>query len=1193
MKYFNFKFFLLALSAFASIAVNAQKVEALNFWSAPTKSLIRPGVPPRINADKYHLIQLDTLQMKAALANAPKEFTQAAKDHPLILAFPMPDGKMANFKVVATQNMAPELEAQFPNIRTYGGQGIDDPTATIKIDFTELGFHSMVLSSRTGSYFVDPAYVGDKVVYSVYYKKDFKKKEPFAEELIRSTSLINNGNPLPASKPPAAKCISSQLRTYRAAVACTGEYAVAAVGVASPTVAQTLSAIVTSVNRVSGIYEIEVDIRLQLIATESNIVFVNANTDPFAGNNNANTLISESQSVITSKIGSANFDIGHTFSTGGGGLAQLGCVCTASTKASGITGSPSPVGDASYVDYVAHEMGHQFGGDHTFNAATGSCSGNGSTNANAEPGSGTTIMAYAGICNTTNDLQPHSDPIFHAISYDQIVNYSNNAAGNTCPVFNSTGNSFPTVNAGPDYYIPISTPFVLRGSATDPNGDTLTYLWEQTNTGGAFSNWNAPAGDAPIFRDFTPLDSAVRTFPKLADVISNKNTIGELLPTYARVLEFRLTARDNRSTGGGVCNDVMKVNVIKTAAFAVTYPNAATTWSQGEFRTVTWNVSGTNAAPIRCAYVAIELSIDGGNTYPFVLKDSTANDGSEPVIVPKLLSTKARIRVRSLGNIFFDISNANFTIQLPKAATYSLGFPNTTSTCAGSQAKFVVNVNAVGNFTKTVTLSATGLPGNAIASFSNNGFVPSDSSIITIDNTAGLAPGTYSFILTAVGDTSTQVRTLSFKIVDVSTLSVNGVSPAPNATGFTLNPIFAWSANANAVSYDLLVSTDSLFSNIVYSATGILDTFYVTSSQLSNATLYYWKVRPISNVCGGIVGQYFTPTKFQTAINACYSYTKTAPVTISATAVSTVNSSINVPNDSNAIGTIQKVSVLNVDITHSAIGDLKISLVSPQATAAVLVNSVCDTSKNLKLSFDDASPISAIACPPTSGAVVKPVDALSIFNGGSPVGNWLLRINDQVKGNGGKLNSWTLQICRSITVPLPVSWLSFTATKQGENSGVLLKWQTANEENNQNFQVEKSLDGKYFSALTTVKGNYNPNTINDYYYNDLSENSGVVYYRIKQIDNNSKSSYSKIISVEFTPKVSVSLYPNPAKTNVLVKSVEKINEIQIYGINGQLLYKNKPNSYNISVPVLDFASGAYTVRIVTAKEVINQKLIVQ
>jgi hypothetical protein len=593
-----------------------------------------------------------------------------------VITLPLPDGTIQHFRVVEAPIMEAGLATQFPNWKTFSIAGIEDPNASGKLDWNEFGFHGMVRSIN-GGFFIDPYCVGNTSDYITYYVNDFVKdpsqRLPEAgvvsmpEDKSHGTlfegkkaSSLNELN----SMPPAA-CVGTQLRTYRLAVACTGEYAVAATGLSNPTVAQTLAKIVTSVNRVDGVYETEVAVRLVLVATETMVVFTSASTDPFNGNNNAGTLINESQTIITNTIGTANFDIGHTFSTGGGGLAGLGVVCVNAQKASGITGSPNPVGDPYDIDYVAHEVGHQFRGNHTFNGLTGSCNGNRNASTSVEPGSGVTIMGYAGIC-TSNDLAPNSIAYFHAISYDEVVNFVMTGNGSSCPVISTTTNNPPVVTGSGNYVIPKNTAFALTGSATDPDGHALTYSWEECDNGPSGGNWNN--GNKPYFRSYNPVATPTRLFPN-ATVLATGNyttTKGEFVPQTAQTLSFRLTARDNKMGGGGVCYAINTVTVNGTAGpFALTYPSAASIfWGIGTQQTITWNVNGTTAAPVSCDTVKIWISYNSGTTYSLIT-NSTPNDGTELITVPTLTATinTCRIKVESKGNIFFDISNNNFTIS--------------------------------------------------------------------------------------------------------------------------------------------------------------------------------------------------------------------------------------------------------------------------------------------------------------------------------------------------------------------------------------------------------------------------------------------------------------------------------------------------------------------------------------------------
>ncbi len=623
----------------------------------------------------YRTLALDRGALDAALSLAPLEArSQLTGIEGARLTLPRPDGGWDTFHVVESPIMAPELAAKFPEIRTYRIWGVDGRLATGRIDVTSQGFHAMV-RTPSGGYFIDPYSQGDVDHYLSYFRRD--SYNPSAASwscgvksdegaFLPADSAKLRGDDHAASFKVAN---GTMLRTYRLAQAATGEYTAFHGG----TVAAGMAGIVTAINRVNEVYENDVAIRMELVANNNLIVYTNGGTDPFT-NNNGFTMLGQNQANTDAVIGNANYDIGHVFSTGGGGVASLGVPCFTGAKARGVTGLPTPIGDPFYIDFVAHEMGHQWGAPHSFNGSSGNCSG-GNRNASTayEPGSGSTIMAYAGICGAQN-LQSNSDPYFHATSLDSIVGFSTTGGGNSCAVATATGNTPPVVSAGADYTIPISTPFSLCGSGSDVNGDSLTYAWEEFDLGPAGAP-ASPSGNAPIFRSFNPVDRPFRTFPKESDLLNNTSTIGEILPTYARTLNFRLTARDNRAGGGGINDDSMQVVVSDVGGpFLVTNPNTgAVTWTSGGTANVQWDPAGTNAGPINCSRVVILLSIDGGMTYPFSLLD-TPNDGSQSVNVPNVVTTTARVQVRCSGGAFFDVSNADFAISGSDTLITALNF---------------------------------------------------------------------------------------------------------------------------------------------------------------------------------------------------------------------------------------------------------------------------------------------------------------------------------------------------------------------------------------------------------------------------------------------------------------------------------------------------------------------------------------
>ena len=638
--------------------VSTAQNSSANLWSDISEELISFTGERNIIPQTYRTLELDVLEMKDELSSAPSEKIIKVNESRKIISLPLPNGEYINFKFVESLVMEDELANKYPDIRTYLGQGIDQTTASARFDITPVGFHAIIFNIE-GTVYIDPYSNGDNKYYISYYKKDFITK---GENINISCTVLGLETEIAQQLKEQVEngpdvFTGEELRTYRLACAATGEYTIFHGG----TVALGLAAIVTAVNRVTGVYEREVAVRMVLVANNDLIVYTNPGTDPYS-NFNGGTMLGQNQANLDAVIGSANYDVGHVFSTGGGGVAFLAVICQNGFKARGVTGLPNPIGDPFYIDYVAHEMGHQFGGNHSFNGNAGSCGGGRHASTAYEPGSGSTIQAYAGICGSQN-LQSNSDDYFHNISFVEIVNHTT-GSGNSCAQITATGNTPPTVNAGAGgFTIPISTPFILTGSATDPNGDVLTYNWEEFDLGPA-GHPNSPSGNAPIFRTFDATLEPWRTFPKLSNLLNNTQTIGEILPSYARSLKFRLTVRDNRAGGGGVDYDEIQFDVTDAAGpFLVTEPNTSVTWLGNTVQTVTWDVANTSIAPVNATDVNILLSVDGGVTYPVTLSANTSNDGAEQVLIPNDPTMEARIKVEAVGNIFFDISNEDFTIE--------------------------------------------------------------------------------------------------------------------------------------------------------------------------------------------------------------------------------------------------------------------------------------------------------------------------------------------------------------------------------------------------------------------------------------------------------------------------------------------------------------------------------------------------
>ncbi|TYA52278.1 immunoglobulin-like domain-containing protein [Formosa maritima] len=619
-----------------------------SFWQ---KQTVKSNATIKASKQKLPQKQVYSLNIEAlkqALVTAPKRESSLGRSQ-VIISFPNSEGEFERFSIKEASVMHPDLETRYPGIKSYAGQGVDDPSARIRFSISPLGLETMRLSANKPATFIEPL-TDDLQQYTVYKRADVT--EVYNDFECTVTENLNSR--LNAEGNAAFKnADDATLRTYRLAMSATGEFTSYHGG----TKALALAAINNTMTRVNGVFENDFNVTMVLIANTDAVIYTNSNNDPYG--NSTSGYNSQLQSTLTSVIGESNYDIGHLVANlqNNGNAGCIGCVCVNGQKGSGWTSYTTPSGVNFDIDYVAHEMGHQFGGNHTF-----TFSNEGGTGAQMEPGSGSTIMGYAGITGST-DLQPHSDPYFHARTIEQITNY---VKSTSCQTNTNTGNAVPSVSAGSNYTIPKGTAFVLEGSATDANsGDVLTYCWEQYNTGSSSTtNPSVNATSGPAFRSYIPTTDNKRYFPRLSTIKSGSTSWQwEAVPNVGRTLNFRLTVRDNRAGGANNNSDDMVVTVNGTAGpFVVNSPNTNVTWNAGTTQNVTWNVAGTTGNGVNAANVDIFLSTDGGDTYPITLATGVPNDGSQNIVVPNNQGTQNRIMVKGSNNIFFDISNSNFTI---------------------------------------------------------------------------------------------------------------------------------------------------------------------------------------------------------------------------------------------------------------------------------------------------------------------------------------------------------------------------------------------------------------------------------------------------------------------------------------------------------------------------------------------------
>jgi hypothetical protein len=891
---------------------------------------------------------------------------------------------------------------------------------------------------------------------------------------------------------------------------------------------------------------------------------------------------SQLQTTLTSVIGAANYDIGHMFgaSGGGGNAGCIGCVCVDASKGSGIT-SPAdgiPQGDNFDIDYVVHEVGHQLGGNHTFSYS------NEGSGVNKEVGSGITIMGYAGI--TSQDVANHSIDIYHEATIAQI---QTNLSSKTCPVTTSISaiNATPIVASVPNYTIPYSTPFALTGSATDANNDPLTYCWEQNDNAsstqtGASSIASATKATGPNWISYSPSTSPVRYFPKLSTILSGALVSGpltggdagintEALSSVARTLNFRLTVRDNcpySSTSPVKISQTQYTDMVVTVSsasgpFAVSSPNTAFSYVGGSTQNITWSVANTTATPVSCANVKISLSTDGGQTFPTILVASTPNDGTESLVIPNTPTSQARIKVEAVGNIFFDISNTNFTIT----AGNSCGDPTGLTTTAIGDSVATLGWTAVsGAVSYTVDYKL-----NSASTWISLSTAQTTSTI----NLSGLTAGTqYNWRVKAnCSSGSGNYVTANFTTTAPFICSApSGLTSTVTTSSATVNWVAVSGASSYTVDYKLNVATTWI--NAASSTTSTS----ITISGLTASSLYDYRV---STICGTNGTSGFSTAQFTTtAVSVCGTAFEPNETTTSAANITSGALNSAAITTSTDVDYFKITTTATSNITYNLIGpsgvdyDLTIynsagtqlsTATGSTATETIsLTSQVAGTYYIKVFGFSSAFSPTCYTIQATATTITSCQNSKDTSTNNTTTGAAVIPFNTNITGLidvGSDVDHYKFTITTGGTITLTLTTLPANYNLRLVNSaGTILNTSSNSGTSNESISTTVTA-GTYYARV------YSANT--------ATFNATSCYTLKVALGTATKSS-----DYVFGNNSILEVYPNPIQQVINFKKAGGTIEAFIYDVNGVQLVNKKLggcNTYN-SIDVSKLRKGIYIIK---------------
>lgn len=1022
---------LLLISVFSLVAAGLFAQKPTNgYWTEiPNESIqVADGGVREFEPDAYFAYQLDFEAIRQQLTKAPADFTSK----PFTITLPQADGTFETFAVAEYRLVSEALWAKYPLIRSYTGYALNEPAKKLRITVSpDWGLKATIRRMDKGMEYIERAVKGQDNYYMAYDHRAFPEKYKIpgvkltTDFLSAPHQIKDSGTPratVQHSLEPAERGLDLanpvKVKIYRFACATTGEFSQDHGG----TTASVLAAMINYVAQLNTFYESDLDIRLVLVDNVESILFLDPETDPYTGTTVFGWL-DQNPAAMIATIGFDTYDIGHVFARyqGGEAIGVAGGNCCTDFKGRGCSSANLPYG-AYFLSIIGQEIGHQWTGGHTWtycgSPATGGLGPGDAPGVACEPGSGSTIMSYAGVCGPNDNVQGTSDLYYNVCSIKEIRYFVEFGLGNTCGTEEVVNNLPPvvTIPYPNGMFLPKSTPFELTGSAVDPDGDAVTYCWEESDTG-PLVPMGSPQGNTPIFRSLPPRISPTRTFPRMSAIINNQNPRDEFLPTYTRDLNFSLTARDNKPSGGGVGIADVEFKVTANAGpFRVSFPNAAgVVLHPDEYRDITWSVANTDIAPVNCKTVNIRMSKDGGQTYPITLATGVPNTGSACILVPNEIGTTNRIRVDAADNVFFDISNNNFKIEPATVPGFGICIGNTkTQACLPGTFTMNIGSRAWAGFNEPVSYSLSGVPAGAVPTFSANPAPAGQDVTLSIDFT-GTLEGTYDITVFAATATSADTSSFSVKVVSNDFNSFALLSPVNGTASTSQLPILKWTPNADANFYEVQIATSPSFATgtLKLNRTNILVDTLIGAANLDKGTVYYWRVRAV-NECGDSGWQ--GPFAFSTQLDACNTFTSPdLPKNISGGSTAPVEAKISI-----AGGAISDVNVKNLKMFHDAFNQLEVRLIGPGGANILLFKERCGFSSiTMDAGFDDGASVTVFPCPP-SGQIIRPQQALAGFNGQTSNGEWKLWVKDNEVGSGGSITSIDLEVCSAVLINSPI-----------------------------------------------------------------------------------------------------------------------------------------------------------------------------